>query len=222
MIQLKDIHFQYASGDFEIKIKDLNVPDQSSTALIGPSGCGKTTIMSLIAGILPAQSGEIKVDDINVHQLNDKHRRRFRIQNIGFVFQDFGLIDYLNLYDNILHPYRINAALDLSKEVKQRARELAQTMGIENQLTAFPHRTSQGEKQRAAMCRALIHRPAIILADEPTANLDTENKDIILEYLKGYIINNKATLIVATHDASLLNSFDQVIDLKDKSICSVR
>jgi len=217
MVHLKDIHFQYESSDFKLNIDNLLIPEQKSTALIGPSGCGKTTLMSLVAGIIPVQSGQIIVNDVQVHQLDDKERRRFRIQNVGFIFQDFALLDYLSLNDNIMHPFRINSALKINEEIKSRAIQLAQTIGIENRLMAYPHRTSQGEKQRAAICRALINQPAVILADEPTANLDPENKKKILDSLFNYIKANKATLIVATHDASLLKLFDQVIELKDLS-----
>jgi len=215
VIHLNNIHFHYKSGDFTLNVKELKIAEQSSAAFIGPSGCGKTTLMSLIAGILPTQLGEIIVNHVEVDKLDDKERRRFRIQNIGFIFQDFALIDYLNVHDNILHPYRINSTLDLSLEVKMRAEQLAKKLGIEKRLTAFPHRTSQGEKQRVAICRALINQPAVILADEPTANLDSNNKEIILDCLINYIKEHKATLIVATHDEALLKLFDQVIDLKE-------
>ena len=215
MIHLNDINFHYASSDFNLRVKHLSIPEQSSAAFIGPSGCGKTTLMSLLAGLLPTQAGKIKVNNIEIDQLDDKSRRQFRIQNIGFIFQDFALIDYLNCYDNILHPYRINSALDLNDEVKSRAKQLAKQLGIEKKLTAFPHRISQGEKQRVAICRALINQPAVILADEPMSNLDSDNKKIILDCLTNYIKENDATLIVATHDESLLNIFDQVIDIKE-------
>jgi len=215
MIQLNNIKFHYASSDFSLRVKHLSIPEQSSASFIGPSGCGKTTLMSLVAGILPTQAGKINVNNIEIDQLDDKGRRQFRIHNIGFIFQDFALIDYLNCYDNILHPYRINSALDLNDEVKSRAKQLAKQLGIEKKLTAFPHRISQGEKQRVAICRALINQPAVILADEPMSNLDSDNKKIILDCLTNYIKENDATLIVATHDESLLNIFDQVIDIKE-------
>ncbi|MFK5922777.1 MAG: ATP-binding cassette domain-containing protein [Verrucomicrobiota bacterium] len=215
MIQLSSVEFQYGegrSGDFKIASADLKIPSTQSTALIGPSGCGKTTLLHLIAGILPARNGQILINDTRIDQLNDRQRRLFRISKIGFVFQDFALLDYLNLFDNILHPYRINASLSLTREVKDRARSLAEQMGIGEKLYRHPAQTSQGEQQRAAICRALVTQPSIILADEPTGNLDPSNKSAILDILLDHARENQAALIVATHDHDLLPSFDQVVD----------
>ena len=214
MIQLSSVEFQYGEGDFKITSADLEIASNDSTALIGPSGCGKTTLLHLIAGILPARSGQIQVNDTVVNDLNDRQRRLFRISQVGFVFQDFALLDYLSLFDNILHPYRINAALSLTSEVKDRARSLAEQMGITPNLNRFPSQTSQGEQQRAAICRALVTQPSVILADEPTGNLDPSNKSAIVDTLLSQAKENQATLIVATHDHDLLSSFDQTIDFQ--------
>jgi putative ABC transport system ATP-binding protein len=214
MIQLSSVEFQYGKGDFKIASVDLEIASKVAAALIGPSGCGKTTLLHLIAGILPAQSGQIQVDDTTVNELNDRQRRLFRISRIGFVFQDFALLDYLSLFDNILHPYRINASLSLTREVKDRARALAEQMGIAGKLHRRPAQTSQGEQQRAAICRALITQPSLILADEPTGNLDPSNKSAILDILLDQAQQNQASLIVATHDHDLLPSFDQTIDFQ--------
>ena len=215
MIQLSSVEFQYGEGDFKIASADLEIASKTSTALIGPSGCGKTTLLHLIAGILPARNGRIQVGDTMVNELNDRQRRLFRIGQIGFVFQDFALLDYLSLFDNILHPYRINSSLTLTKEVKDRARSLAEQMGILGKLHRHPTQTSQGEQQRAAICRALITQPSILLADEPTGNLDPSNKTAILDILREQAENNQATLIVATRDHDLLPAFDQVIDFQE-------
>lgn len=216
MIQLSSVEFQYGEGDgnFKIASASLKITSQTSVALIGPSGCGKTTLLHLIAGILPATSGQILVDDTVVNELNDRQRRLFRISRLGFVFQDFALLDYLSLFDNILHPYRINSSLILTREVKDRAHSLAEQMGIGNKLKRYPAQTSQGEQQRVAICRALITRPSVILADEPTGNLDPSNKSAIIDILREQAWENQATLIVATHDHDLLSSFDQVIDFQ--------
>jgi len=214
MIQLSSVEFQYGEGNFKIASADLEISSDAVTALIGPSGCGKTTLLHLIAGILPARSGKIQVNDTAVNELNDRERRHFRISQIGFVFQDFALLDYLSLFDNIIHPYRINSSLSLTHEVKDRARSLAEQMGISDNLSRFPAHTSQGEQQRAAICRALITQPSVILADEPTGNLDPSNKSAIVEILHKQAQENHATLIVATHDHELLSSFDQVIDFQ--------
>jgi putative ABC transport system ATP-binding protein len=131
------------------------------------------------------------------------------------VFQDFELLDYLNVYDNILHPYRITDALNLESSVKQRARLMAQEMGIGDKLERGSTDLSQGEKQRAAICRALLPQPKLILADEATGNLDPENKTRILDLLFRSVKEHDTTLLAVTHDYELLERFDRVFDFKD-------
>jgi putative ABC transport system ATP-binding protein len=214
MIELSHIKFEYRQSGFRLQFDSVKAGSKKAVALIGPSGCGKTTLMSLIAGILPSQEGNILINNARIHQLSDKQRRLFRIQNIGFVFQDFALLEYLNLYENILHPYRINAALTLDAGVKERARNLAERVGISTRLKNYPGQTSIGEQQRCAIARALLNEPSVILADEPTGNLDPKNKKAILEILLQYVQDHEATLLVATHDYDLLEYFDETIDFK--------
>lgn len=214
MIELTNIKFKYKQSDFRLQFDSIKADTQKAVALIGPSGCGKTTLMSLIAGILPPQSGRILINNEEINSITDKQRRLFRIQNIGFVFQDFALLEYLNLYENILHPYRINSALTLDTLVKKRASNLAEKVGISKRLKNYPAQTSVGEQQRCAIARALLNEPSVILADEPTGNLDPKNKRAILEILIQYVKDHEATLLVATHDYDLLEYFDEVIDFK--------
>jgi len=217
MIELSQIKFEYKESDFQLQFNSIKAESKKAVALIGPSGCGKTTLMSLIAGILPSHTGSILIDNTEIHKLTDKQRRLFRIQNIGFVFQDFALLEYLNLYENILHPFRINSALTLDGSVKTRANDLAEKVGISKRLKNYPGQTSVGEQQRCAIARALLNEPAVILADEPTGNLDPNNKKAILEILLQYVQGHDATLLVATHDYDLLEYFDETIDFKTLS-----
>ena len=217
MIELSGVHFQYRSNGFRLQFDSLKAASKKAVAIIGPSGCGKTTLMSLIAGILPSQKGTFRINNTEINTLTDKQRRLFRIQNIGFVFQDFALLEYLNLYENILHPYRINSALTLDASVRERAHELAEKVGISKRLKHYPGQTSVGEQQRCAIARALLNEPVVILADEPTGNLDPENKRAILDILLQYVKDNEATLLVATHDYELLSSFDETIDFRTLS-----
>jgi putative ABC transport system ATP-binding protein len=150
-----------------------------------------------------------------IDQLADAGRRDFRITQIGFIFQDFELLDYLSVLDNILHPYRITRALKLTPEVHQRARELAGQMGIGDKLQRHAGDLSQGEKQRAAICRALLPQPKLILADEATGNLDPVNKLHILDLLFDAVDQHGATLLAVTHDHELLPRFDRVVDFRD-------
>ena len=206
--------FQYREGDFHLHIPSLQIDAGSKAAIIGPSGSGKTTLIHLLAGIVPVSSGQITVHGASLNPLGDAERRRFRIANIGFVFQDFALLDYLNILDNMLYPYRINRALNLTPQVREHAIHLAAMMGIEDKLKRHPHHLSQGEKQRVAICRALVTRPPLLLADEPTGNLDPANKMHILQRLFHYVDEHQATLVAVTHDHSLLDGFDRVIDFQ--------
>jgi len=214
MIKLSKIKFEYKQSSFRLEFDSLRAESKKAVALIGPRGCGKTTLMSLIAGILPPQAGEIVIKNTHINQLSDSKRRLFRIQNIGFVFQDFALLEYLNFYENILHPYRINSALTLDASVKKRANDLAEKVGISKRLKNYPGQTSVGEQQRCAIARALLNEPSIILADEPTGNLDPQNKKAILDILIRYVKEYEATLVVATHDYELLDFLDETIDFK--------
>jgi len=212
---MKDVVFRYPNSTFEFSFKNVNIEPGSATAIIGPSGCGKTTFLSLISGILTQESGEISVQGQQLEKISEGERREFRIKNIGNVFQDFALIDYLTIYDNILHPFRINSELNLDTGIKQRVSQMADEFGITHCMSSYQHEVSHGEQQRAAICRALINEPKIILADEPTGNLDPKNKQWVLKVLHQYKEKNNAAIIVATHDHDLLKQFDYVIDLKE-------
>ena len=214
MIRIKDLEFHYRTGEFRLTIPEFAVRKSEKVAVIGPSGSGKTTLLNLIAGIMTPLAGVVSVDETEVSKLNDAERRNFRITIIGFVFQDFELLDYLNVLDNILHPFRITGALTLDNTVRRRAETLADDMGIEDKLKRNANDLSQGEKQRAAICRALLTRPKLILADEATGNLDPENKTRILDLLFRSVEEYDATLLAVTHDYELLERFDRVIDFR--------
>ena len=179
--------------------------------IVGPSGSGKTTLLNLIAGILPGSGGEIRVGNTDVHRLNDNARRLFRLQNIGQVFQDFQLIDYLNVLDNVLLPCRIHPSVTVTKTLRERARLLLQSVEMSSFARRSVTRLSQGERQRVAICRALLLSPQVVLADEPTGNLDPVNAERIVRLLRTETSRSGATLIMVTHDHSLLPQFDQII-----------
>ncbi len=215
MIHIESLIFHYPSGEFRLEIPEFTVARAEKMAVIGPSGSGKTTLLNLIAGITTPVNGAINMGNIKINQLSDAQRRDFRITTIGFVFQDFELLDYLNVMDNILHPYRITSALSLDKEVRARAATLAQEMGIGDKLKRAANDLSHGEKQRVAICRALLPRPKLILADEATGNLDPDNKARILDLLFRRVEDHDATLLAVTHDHELLKRFDRIVDFKD-------
>jgi len=214
MIHLTDISFSYPNADFCLQLDELSFSAGSKTAIIGPSGFGKTTLLNLISGIYTPQNGAVAIEGKNINNLTETERRSFRLTNIGFVFQDFNLLDYLTAIDNILLPYRINTVLKLNNEARKQAKEIASMLHIEKKLNKYPSKLSQGERQRVAICRALVHNPSIILADEPTGNLDPENRDIIMHILFEYVNIKGSTLITVTHDHELLPGFDRIVDFK--------
>ena len=215
MIRIQELDFYYRPGEFSLNIQEFAVNKGEKVAVIGPSGSGKTTLLNLVGGIITPMNGVVSVDHVKVSELNDTSRRDFRVANIGFVFQDFELLDYLNVLDNILHTYRITGALSLDKEVRSRAADLAIEMGIGDKLKRHANDLSHGEKQRVAICRALLPRPKLILSDEATGNLDPDNKMLILDLLFRSVEQHDATLLAVTHDHELLNRFDRIVDFAD-------
>ena len=215
MIAIKDLLFQYGNTDFRLRLGELSIEPGTRTALVGPSGSGKTTLLHLIAGILVPQRGSIRVADVDLPRLSDAARRNFRISRIGLVFQDFQLVEYLNVRENILLSFLINGSLKLDAAVRKQARRLADSMGMGDKLNRPVGRLSHGEKQRVAICRALLPGPKVLLADEPTGDLDPANKRRIVQILFDRAARTKATLIVVTHDHSLLEGFDRVVDFRD-------
>jgi len=212
MIELSDLRFQYPAGDFTLHVPALVVERGEKVAVVGSSGSGKTTLLHVIAGIAKPQSGRVVVDGAELTALDDGARRDFRIRNVGLVFQEFELLEYLPVIDNILLPYRVNPALRLDPTVRARAVELAGHVGIADKLDRFATRLSQGERQRVAVCRSLITDPSLLLADEPTGNLDASNAAKVMESLFAAAAARGATLVTVTHDRGLLDRFDRVVD----------
>ena len=163
MLKIENLTFSYGATGFRLSIPELVVADRDRLAIVGPSGSGKTTLLNLVAGILSPESGRIRIGDKDVVEMSDAERRQFRATRIGFVFQDFALLDYLSARQNILYPYRITPALKMDAEVRDRVQTLADACGIGNKLDRHPDALSQGEQQRVAICRALVTKPKLIL-----------------------------------------------------------
>ena len=215
MISIDQLAFSYPGGDFNMSIADLQIEKGTTVAIVGPSGTGKTTLLDLMAGNQVPDTGQVVVDGKRVSGMSDNHRRNFRIQNIGFVFQEFELIEHLNVLDNILLPYRVTSALTLNQEVRARAASLADDLGVGDKLKRNVKHLSKGEQQRVAICRALLPEPSLLLCDEPTGNLDPVNKQRVLDITFDYAKRCGTTLVVVTHDHELLPRFQRVIDFKD-------
>ncbi|MBL8811625.1 MAG: ABC transporter ATP-binding protein [Planctomycetaceae bacterium] len=211
MISIQQIQFTYPDGPFSLEIPQLAVETAESVAIVGPSGSGKTTLLNIVAGILTVRQGTVQVGGTTVTQLNDSARRLFRLQNIGLVFQDFQLLDYLDVRNNVLLPCRIHPKVRLTTALRQRADELLTAVGLMPLASRSVTRLSQGERQRVALCRALLLSPQVVLADEPTGNLDPVNAQKIVELLLSEAKRSNATLMMVTHDHTLLSRFDRVI-----------
>jgi putative ABC transport system ATP-binding protein len=214
MIELREVVFRYREGEFELRIATLLVEAGEQIAVIGPSGSGKTTLLHLAAGIVSPERGRVFVDGAEIPLLSEADRRRFRITRLGLVFQEFALLEHLSVIDNVLLPYRITPELKLDDEVRQRADELLRDVKLADEAQRVVTRLSQGERQRVAVCRALVTEPKLLLADEPTGNLDPANKFRVVDILREYAEAHSATLVTVTHDHDLLSRFSRVIDFK--------
>ena len=213
MIELKNVGFRYAPEGFSLSVPELRVEPGERVAAIGPSGSGKTTLLNLVSGIEVPSAGEVHTAGVRVDGLSAAARRAFRITRVGFVFQGFLLLDYLDVLQNILYPYRLHSDLRLNGEVRKHAAQLAERLGIADLLDRRPDALSHGERQRVAIARALITSPPLVLADEPTGNLDPESRDQALDLLFAQCEALGATLLTVTHDHGVLDRFDRVIDV---------
>ena len=214
MIKLSDVRFEYGGGGFALSVPGLEIGRGQTAAFVGPSGTGKTTLMYLIAGILPPAAGRIEIDGKTLSAMNDRQRRVFRISRFGLVFQEFELLDYLSTKENILLPYLINRSLKLTTRVVDSAKLLAESVGLGEKLSRRPRELSHGERQRVAVCRALVAGPDIIIADEPTSSLDAKNSSAIIGIMFGEARRRGAVFLMLTHDRSLLEPFDMVVDVE--------
>lgn len=193
--------------DFEVKKREF-------VSIIGKSGCGKSTLLHMIGGLDSPTSGTVVVDGMNLSEMNGEQLALFRRRKVGFIFQQYNLIPDLNVYDNIIFPLELDGAC-IDKEFIQ---ELLKTLHISDKIEMFPSMLSGGEQQRVAIARALATKPAIILADEPTGNLDTSASHDVIGLLKVIAGKYQQTLIVITHDLDIAQMADRTVRLQDGKI----
>jgi putative ABC transport system ATP-binding protein len=213
-LRLRQVRHSFPTSGFRLALEQLEIAPGEKVALIGRSGCGKTTLLNMIAGILRPDAGEVCWGGDRIDTLPEGPRRDLRLERIGFIFQDFCLIDYLDVLENILFPFRLSPRLRLTAAVRERAAALARRVGLADRLQAGVRPLSQGEKQRVIICRALVTEPSLVLADEATSNLDPLTRDLIQTTLGAYVEERRAGLLAVTHDRSSLAAYDRVIDLE--------
>lgn len=212
MLELKSLKKAYIQGSQSIEIfENLNfhVKVGQRVAIMGKSGSGKSTLLSLISGIIKPDKGDISLDNVSYKDLKESELNDFRATNIGFVFQNFHLVSYLNALENVMLPAKVCGI----SNPKEKAIELLKSVGLEHRLDHLPSQLSGGEKQRVAIARALIHNPKIILADEPSGNLDEETGIAVMDKLFELIKKNNTTLILVTHSKDVANRCEKTYEL---------
>lgn len=213
LLELIELSKSYKSSAKRVQAVDgisLTVETGEFLAIKGPSGCGKSTLLLMVGGLLSPDSGQVLIEGTNPYALSNDQRARFRSTQLGFVFQQFHLVPYLNVLDNVLTP----ALATSCPQSKERAIELVSHFGLEHRLHHTPAELSTGEKQRVALARALFHQPKVLLADEPTGNLDSENSEIVLNALDQFAKDGGCVLMV-THDDQAVKSAQRVLGIKE-------
>jgi ABC-type lipoprotein export system ATPase subunit len=213
MLILRDLTKTYRTRAGEVKALDgvsLRIDKGEFVAVCGPSGSGKTTLLMMVAAMLRPSRGTVRFNGRDIYEMTGPARAKFRAKNIGFVFQMFHLVPYLNVVENVL----LAAGAVHGRDGKTRAEELLQRLGLQHRIGHRPSELSAGEKQRTAIARALLNQPKLILADEPTGNLDLENARCVLEHLQSFQ-RDGGTVIVATHGPAAKEFATRTIDLQD-------
>lgn len=206
-------------GKNENKVKAVNgvnlkIKQGQFVAIVGPSGSGKSTLLNILAGLDFPDKGEVYINNISIHKLKDSKLTKFRRKNIGFVYQFYNLIPVLTIKENIILP----ALLENQKYNKNHFNNLIKILDLKERLNHLPNEISGGQQQRASIARALINKPKILFADEPTGNLDSRNKKNVINLLNNYNKKYHQTIILVTHDISLAKKAERIIVFKDGKI----
>ncbi|MFC4323595.1 ABC transporter ATP-binding protein [Litchfieldia salsa] len=214
ILQIENLSKIYGKGETAVKALDnvsFSVKKGEFVAIIGPSGSGKSTLLHLLGGVDRPTSGKVFVDDTDIYELNETQLAIFRRRQIGLIYQFYNLIPILTVEENITLP----VLLDEHKVDQKKFKEVVEILGLENRLQHLPNQLSGGQQQRVSIGRALISHPALMLADEPTGNLDSKNSGEIMELLKLFNKTFNQTLIVITHDERIALQADRIIAIED-------
>jgi putative ABC transport system ATP-binding protein len=218
-VHCRELEKEFGSGQARVQaLRGVNfdVRFGETTFLVGPSGCGKTTLLSVVAGLLDSSGGEVELFGENVERFRPEQRILFRRENLGFVFQQYNLLPALTAAENAAVP--LFAAGMKRREAVARAKELLVRLGLENRLDTLPPTLSGGQQQRVALARALVHEPRLILCDEPTAALDHETGEAVMELLVSSAVQPDRAVIVVTHDTRVFHFADTIAHMDDGRI----
>ncbi len=221
ILETKDLRKTYGSGATEVRALDgvnLTVENGEFVAIVGTSGSGKSTLLHMLGGLDRPTSGSVTVDGKNIFELKDEELTIFRRRKIGFVFQSFNLVPVLNAYENIVLPIQ----LDGRKVEEAFIDQIVKTLGLDGRLNALPNQLSGGQQQRVAIARALASAPAMILADEPTGNLDSKTSQDVLGLLKVTSQKFSQTIVMITHNEEIAQLADRIIRIEDGRIVKAR
>lgn len=214
MIKLKDVSMVLAAAGRSVRILDgitLSIPAKQTVAVVGPSGSGKSTLLGLMAGLDRPTSGSIELDGTDITALSESHMAHFRREKVGYIFQAFHLIPTLTAIENVAVPLELSG----ERQAGMRAAELLAAVGLSDRMGHYPVQLSGGEQQRVAVARAFACRPPILLADEPTGNLDSTTGAQVIDLLLSLHRDYGTTLVLVTHDAALAASMQRVISMRD-------
>mgnify|MGYP000894866083 CR=1 FL=1 len=213
MLAIRQLSKSYAgpAGRRVLDGVDLEVRAGEYVAIVGESGVGKSTLLNLIAGLDEAEAGEVSLEGTDLARLDENARTLLRRARMGFVFQAFHLLPHLSIARNVALPLALNGSAGV--EAERRVAELLEAVGLASRANSLPRELSGGEMQRVAVARALVHRPALVLADEPTGNLDPDNAALILDILRAQIKRDQAAGILVTHSAAAAATTDRVYEL---------
>ncbi|HEX8311720.1 MAG TPA: ABC transporter ATP-binding protein [Chthoniobacteraceae bacterium] len=216
MIRISHVHRRYSPTVAALDDISLEIAEHEFVAITGPSGCGKSTLLHLLGGLDQPDSGEIHVGPIPLHSASEAQLTEYRRREIGIVFQFFHLLPTMTVLENVCLPLLLQG--EPVKEVRNRAAELVDVVGLSDRAGHFPHQLSGGQLQRTAIARALVHRPRILLADEPTGNLDSTNAAHVMELLQKIASQRATTLLIVTHSEDVARLADRRIQLRDGRI----
>lgn len=217
LIKITNLNKIYGTGNARVHaLKNINlcITKGEFVAIVGSSGSGKSTLMHILGGLDMPTEGEVLVDGININKLNDNELSTYRSSKVGFIFQFFNLIPILNVEENIILPCKLNK----TKVDEKYKNEIIDTLDLSDRISHVPSELSGGQQQRVAIARALLSKPAIILADEPTGNLDSTNGSEVISLLKHAAKKYKQTVIIVTHDNNIAAQADRIITLKDGNL----